>query len=136
MNKRNVRHSNVVPLPENVISVPKLTQSYIHSEMNRLSRSYPKKYKSTNKTVRSSKSPRARYELVTDLTYYLKEGKTFTPVMYDIGGFLISKDGKIWTVNVNGKEKYKLYVSNAEYRKRIGELNKSGISHILRFGEM
>jgi len=128
--------SAVIPLPENAISVPKLTQSYIDSEMERLCRQYPTKYQSANKTVRCDKprSPsKVRYELVTDLNYILKEGKTYTPVVYD-GASLVSQDGKEWMVN--GKQKYKLYVSKADYDRRVARLDKMGVSHISRFGEM
>ena len=129
--------SAVIPLPENAVSVPKLTQSYIDSEMERLCRQYPTKYKSANKTVRCDKprSPgKARYELITDLTYILKEGKTYTPVVFNDAGSLVSEDGKEWMVN--GKQKYKLYVSKADYDRRVARLDKMGVSHISRFGEM
>ena len=143
MKKRTVKRGGsasagraaVVPLPENAISVPKLTQSYIDSEMDRLCKTYPTKYKSANKTVRTSpRSPgKARYELVTDLTYILKEGKTYTPVTFNDAGSLVSEDGKEW--QVRGKQKYKLYVSKAEYDRRVARLDKMGVSHISRFGE-
>ena len=126
----------IVPLPENAISVPKLTQNYIDSEMDRLCKTYPTKYKSANKTVRckSPQSPKkARYELVTDLTYILKEGKTYTPVIFNDAGSLVSEDGKEW--QVRGKQKYKLYVSKADYDRRVARLDKMGVSHISRFGE-
>lgn len=128
------RSGAVVPLPENAMSVPKLTQSYIDSEMDRLCKTYPTKYKSVNKTVRiSPQSPKtARYELVTDLNYILKEGKTYTPVVYD-GASLVSQDGREWMVR--GKQKYKLYVSKADYDRRVTRLDKMGVSHISRFGE-
>jgi len=128
----------VVPLPENAIPVPKLTQSYIDSEMNRLCKKYPTKYKSSNKTLRCDKprSPgKARYELMTDLTYFLKEGKTYTPVTFDDAGSLVSEDEeKEWMVD--GKQKYKLYVSKADYDRRVASLDKMGVSHFSRFGEM
>jgi hypothetical protein len=107
---------------------------------------YPNKYKRPSKTrhsgngryttgVRSDKHIKiGGPEVVTGLNYILKEGKTYTPVIYD-GSYLRPIDNrneKEWSVI--GPQKYKLYVSKTNYDRRMTHLKKMGVSHISRFG--